>query len=118
MGNIANDGNLVRGSIDITINGYLYTLVDYERDNGEARSENDYDKDGKPLAASHVEDFEMITGTIRLRSNMPVPPRWEVFAYSGKNWYIKNLRESGSTAGLKQYAVEIQECINGVVTVT
>ena len=118
MSNVANDGTLVRGSIDITIDGVVYTLLDFSRDGGPARTELDYDASGKPAAASHAEDFERITGTIRMRSDKVAPPKFTVFTYDSKNWYICNREEAGSTQGLKQYTVEILECINGAVTVT
>jgi hypothetical protein len=46
------------------------------------------------------------------------PPKFIVFSYDSKNWYIVDREESGSTAGLKEYAVVIHECISGSVTVT
>ena len=115
---IANDGALVRGSIQITISGVIYTLLDFKRPGGKARTEKDYGADGKPAAASHAEDFEEITGTIRVRSDQIVPPKFIVFAYDGKNWYIMDRELSGSTGGLKEYAVTIMESITGVVTVS
>ena len=118
MSDIANDGSLVRGSIDITIASVLYTLMDFSRDGGQSRSEMDYDADGKPAAASHVEDIEKLTGTIRTRSDKVKPPKFIVFSYDSKNWYIKERTESGSSEGLKQYAIEIWESITGTVTVT
>jgi hypothetical protein len=118
MSNIANDGTLVRGSIDLTISGVVYTLLDFKRDGGKARSEMDYDSAGKPKAASHAEDFEKISGTIRARSDQAAPPKFTVFSYDAKNWYIVDREYSGSTTGIKQYAVEIMECISGSVTVS
>lgn len=115
---IANDGTLVRGSIDLTISSVVYTLLDYKRSGGKARTEMDYTAAGKPRAASHAEDFEEITGTIRMRSDVAVPPKFIVFSYDSKNWYIKDREEGGSTAGLKEYSVTIMECISGTVTVT
>lgn len=115
---IANDGSLTRGSVDLTISSVVYPLVDFKRDRGKARTEKDYDSSGKPAAASHAEDFEMITGTIRQRSDKVAPPKFTVFAYDSKNWYIVDREESGSTQGLKEYAVTIMECITGTVTVS
>src|SRR3954465_3454818 len=110
MSQVANDGTLVRGSINLTIFGVTYVLLDYKR-SAKARSEQDYDVDGKPAAASHVEDFEVIPGTIRARSDQAVPPKFVSFSYDSKNWYIKDREEAGSTQGLKAYAVEIMEQI-------
>lgn len=118
MSDIANDGTLVRGSIDITISGVLYTLMDFSDDGAQSRSEVNYDADGKPDAASHAEDINKLTGTIRTRSDKAEPPKFIVFTYDSKNWYIKERTFSGSTEGLKQYAVEIWESITGTVTVT
>lgn len=110
MPSVVNDGTLVRGSIDLTISGVPYVLVDYKR-GAKARSENDYTSAGKPAGASHAEDFEIISGTIRARSDQVAPPKFTTFAYDGKNWYIKDREESGSTSGIKAYSVEIQEQI-------
>lgn len=115
---IANDGALVRGSIDLTINGVLYTLLNYKRDGAKSQSEIDYNSSGKPSAASHAEGLEIISGVIRMRSDKVAPPKWTVFSYSGKNWYIKEREEAGETTGMKQYDVEIWECINGSVSVS
>lgn len=118
MSNIANDGALVRGSIELTINAVLYTLLDYARDGAKSESEVDFGADAKPAGASHAEGLEIITGTIRMRSDKVTPPKWTVFAYDGKNWYIKEREESGGGQGIKQFAVEIWECKTGAVTVT
>jgi hypothetical protein len=117
MSQIANDGTLVRGSIDITISGVPYVLLDYKR-SAKARSEEDFDSAGKPAAASHAEGFEMISGTIRARSDKAAPPKFVTFAFDSKNWYIKDREEAGSTAGLKSYAVEIQEQISDTLTIS
>ena len=115
MASVVNDGTLIRGSIDLTINSVPYVLVDYKR-GAKARSEEDFASTGKPLAASHVEGFEMISGTIRARSDQAVPPKFVTFSYDSKNWYIKDREESGSTSGIKSYSVEIQEQIAATLT--
>lgn len=117
MSSIANDGTLVRGSIAITISGTTYVLLNFNR-GAKARSEYDYDENSKPAASNHAEDFEMITGTIRQRSDKPAVPKFTVFSYDGKNWQVINRDESGSTEGLKEYAVEIVEVITGAVTIS
>jgi hypothetical protein len=117
MSSIANDGTLVRGTFAITISSVIYALLDYKR-SAKSRSEVDYDVNGKPCAASHAEDLEMITGTIRSRSDKVEPPKFIVFAHDGKNWYIKEREKSGSAPGTTDYAVEIWECVTGTVTVT
>lgn len=109
---IVNDGTLVRGSTDETILGNVYAFLDFKDDFGKARSEKDYDARGKPKAQSHAEDFRQLTGTIRMRSDQPAPPRWTSFAYSGAGgatFYISDIELSGSTTGLKAYTVTIQE---------
>jgi len=116
MPSIANDGTLVRGSITLTISAVAYVLLDYTRTHGAPRSEFDYGANGKPAASSHAEDFERITGTIRMRSDQVIPPKFTVFSYDGKNWMIINREEAGSTEGLKAYNVEIVENISGSVT--
>lgn len=114
---IANDGTLVRGSIDLTIASVIYTLLNFKR-GLKARSIYDYDSAGKPAAASHAEDFEHINGTIRLRSDKPLPPKFTLFAYDSKNWYILDREEAGSTEGLREFTVDIIECINGAITIS
>ena len=117
MAVIANDGTLVRGSIDITLNGTIYTLLNFKR-GAKARSIMDYSSAGKPAAASHAEDFEHISGTIRQRSDKPVPPKFIIFAFDSKNWYIVDSEDAGSTEGLREYTVDIIECINGAVVIS
>ena len=117
MAQVVNDGTLVRGSIDLTINSVPYVLLDYKR-SAKARSEEDFNSSGKPLAASHVEGFEMISGTIRARSDQAAPPKFVTFSYDSKNWYIRDREEGGSTAGIKSYTVEIQEQIAASLVLT
>lgn len=112
MADVVNDGTLVRGSINLTINSVTYVLTSFDDDGGQPRTELDYDASGKPLMASHVENFRMISGVIRARSDQAAPPKFVTFSYDSKNWYIKSRKYTGSTEGLKQYAVEIQEQIN------
>lgn len=112
MSSVVNDGTLVRGSIKVTISGVPYIFLNFDDDGAQARSENDYDEVGKPVAASHAEDFRMISGVIRARSDQAAPPKFTTFSYDASSWYIKNRRYTGSTEGLKEYAVEIQEQIN------
>jgi hypothetical protein len=113
---IVNDGTLVRGSVRITIGAVQYILLNFDDDGAQARTELDYNELGKPNAASHAEDFRMISGVIRARSDQVAPPKFTTFAYGGTNFYIKNRRYTGSTEGLKEYAVEIQEQINATLT--
>lgn len=115
MPTVAADSSLVRGSVDLTIAGIVYPLVDFKRTRGKARMEKDYDKFGKPAGVSIAEDFEEISGTIHVRSDRVAPPKFTVFAYDGKNWFIYDRPESGSTAGLQDYAVSIIECVSGAI---
>lgn len=116
MSSIVNDGTLTRGSITLTINSVAYILTTFDDDGAQARSELDYDASGKPYAASHAEDFRKITGVIRARSDQVAPPKFTTFTYDTGNWYIVNRRYTGSTEGLKEYAVEIQEQVNASIT--
>lgn len=116
MASVVNDGTLQRGSIKPTINSVAYIFLNFDDDGAQARSENDYDETGKPNAASHAEDFRKITGVIRARSDQAAPPKFTTFSYDSKNWYIVNRRYTGSTEGLKEYAVEIQEQIAAALT--
>jgi len=116
MASIVNDGTLVRGSVRITISAVQYILLNFDDDGAQARTELDYNELGKPNAASHAEDFRMVSGVIRARSDQVAPPKFVTFTYDGSNFYIKNRRYTGSTEGLKEYAVEIQEQINASLT--
>lgn len=118
MSSIINDGTLTRGSIDIVIGGVTYTLLDYKRTGGKVRTEVDYTAAGKPRAASHAEELDELSGTIRMRSDQAAPPKYTSFAYDSKNWYIVEREESGSTTGLKEYQVRILEQVGASVTVT
>ena len=118
MADIVNDGTLARGSITLTINSVAYILLNFDDDGAKPRSEMDYDANGKPYAASHADDFRQITGVIRARSDQVAPPKYVTFSYDSKNWYIKSRRYTGSTEGLKEYAVEIQEQINAALVTT
>lgn len=117
MPSILNDGTLVRGSITTTINSVAYIWLNYSR-SAAVRSEFDYDASGKPAASNHAEDFERITGTIRVRSDKAAPPKGILFTYDSKNWMIIEREEAGSTEGLKAYNCTAVEVINGAVTVT
>jgi hypothetical protein len=116
MSSIVNDGTLVRGSIKVTISGVNYIFLNFDDDGAKPRTENDYDETGKPYAASHADDFRMISGVIRARSDQVAPPKYVSFSYDSSNFYIKSRRYTGSTEGLKEYAVEIQEQINTTLT--
>jgi hypothetical protein len=116
MPQAANDGTLVRGSINLTISSVTYVMKDVARTYGAPRSEMDYDANGKPAASSHVEDFEHITGTIMARSDQVIPPKFTVFSYDSKNWMIIDRSLAGSTEGMKSYTVDIIENISGSVT--
>ena len=116
MASIVNDGTLVRGSIKVTISSVAYIFLNFDDDERKPRTELDYDEVGKPYAASHAEDFRMISGVIRARSDQVAPPKFTAFAYDGINFYIKSRTYTGSTEGLKEYAVEIQELINASLT--
>lgn len=116
MASVVNDGTLVRGSIKITISSVPYIFLNFDDDGAQPRSELDYDENGKPYAASHAEDFRMMSGVIRARSDQVAPPKFTLFTYDSVNFYIKSRRYTGSTEGMREYAVEIQEAINGSLT--
>lgn len=118
MATIANDGTLIRGSIKVTISSVPYIFLNFDDDGAQPRTELDYDETSKPYAASQSDDFRMISGVIRARSDQVAPPKYTTFVYEGVNFYIKSRRYTGSTEGLKQYAVEIQEQINASLTLS
>lgn len=116
MSSVVNDGTLVRGSIKITISSVAYIFLNFDDDGAQPRTNNEYDELGKPLAASHAEDFRMISGVIRARSDQVAPPKFVSFSYDSLSFYIKSRKYTGSTEGLKEYAVEIQEQVNASLT--
>ena len=115
---VANDGTLIRGTEKWTIGSVSYIFVSFDDDGAAARSEYDYDESGKPYASSHAEDFQKVTGVIRARSDQVAPVKFTLFsrAYDGKNYQLINRRYTGSTEGLKEYAVEAVEVMNGSIT--
>jgi hypothetical protein len=117
MPSVVNDNALVRGSITTVISGVTYTWLDYKQ-GAKARMEKDYSALGKPAGVSIAEDFEELTGTIRVRSDQVAPPKFTVFSYDGKNWFIYDREKSGSTVGMQDYAVSAIECVSGSVTIT
>lgn len=116
MASIVNDGTLVRGSIKVTISGVSYIFLNFDDDERAPRTENDYDETGKPYAASHAEDFRMVSGVIRARSDQVAPPKFVTFTHDSLSFYIKSRKYTGSTNGLKEYAVQLQEQINASLT--
>lgn len=116
MASVVNDGTLVRGSIKVTISGVNYIFLNFDDDGAQPRSEMDYDEYGKPYAANHADDFRMISGVIRARSDQVAPPKYTTFTYDSTSFYIKSRKYTGSTGGLKEYAVQIQEQINASLT--
>lgn len=119
MSSIVNDGTLVRGSIKPTIGaGGPYIFLNFDDDGAQAASEEDFNELGKPNAASHREGFRKLTGVIRARSDQAAPAKFTAFTYDSINMYIVNRRYTGSTEGLKEYAVECMELINASLVTT
>ena len=123
MAQQGNDGTLVRGSIRIgalplVLGGTAsVVLLNYKR-SAKARQELDYDEYGKPLASNNVEDFEKISGDIRMRSDQGTPAKFVPFSFDGKNWQIVDREESGSTEGIKVWSVDLLEVVNPTITIS
>lgn len=118
MSTIANDGTLVRGTERWTISAVGYLFLSFSDDGAQGRTELDYDEFSKPNASSISEDFRKVTGVIRVRSDQVAPPKFTMFsrAYDGLNYQLVNRTYSGSATGLKEYAIEALQVINGAVT--
>ena len=115
---IVNDGTLIRGSAILAIGGNNYIATDIKDDLRKARTEKDYDAEGRFNGASHAEDARMLTANIRARTDQPDPPKFTTFTYDGVLFYIVDSEKSGSTQGLKVFAVTIMEQKNATLTIT
>lgn len=107
MDKVVTDGTLIRGSEVLTIGGNAYIFTDIKDDTGKARMEKDYDELGKYNGCSIAEDAIQLSGTIRSRTDKPDPPKFVTFSRGGVNYFIFDREFSGSTQGLKQFAVSI-----------
>lgn len=103
---ILADKGLVRGSFNVTIDGYTYRLKTAQRSQP-VRSAFEYDENGKPVASSHVVDFQRLSGEILAYSGVPSPSQLKPFTYDGAYWSIGNLTLNYATEGLRSYNVEI-----------
>ena len=65
------------------------------------------DENGKPVASSHVVDFQRLSGEILAYSGTPAPSQLKPFTYDGAYWSIGNLTLNYATEGLRSYNVEI-----------
>jgi hypothetical protein len=121
---IATDVTLIRGSVNLTIAGVVYSATDFKAA-AKARSEKDYTTTGKYRGQSIAEDLEEITCTVRARSDQVAPPKFVAFAFTlpnsistATNWQITEREISGSQAGIQAYALTISECPSGTVTIS
>jgi hypothetical protein len=120
----ASDVSLIRGSVDLTINGVVYSALNF-KDAAKIREDKDYATNGKYIGTSGVEDREEMTVSIRARSNQVAPPKFFPFAFTVPNgtstattWFILERELSGSQSGVQSYDCTIVECPSGAVTVS
>lgn len=103
-----SDKGLIRGSVKVTIDGYVYLLKTGNRDKP-VKSNFEYDENGKPLASSHVVDFQKISGEIMAYSGTPEPSQLVPFSYDGKYWSLGNLKLNYATEGLRSYSCDVSQ---------
>jgi hypothetical protein len=103
-----SDRGLIRGSVKVTIDGYVYLLKTGQRQKP-VISNFEKDENGRPLASSHVADFEKISGEIMAYNGTPEPSQLFPFPYDGKYWTVGNLTFNYATEGLRSYACEVTQ---------
>jgi hypothetical protein len=103
-----SDKGLIRGSVKVTIDGYVYLLKTGSRDKP-VKSNFEYDENGRPLASSHVADFQKISGEIMAYTGTPEPSQLYPFSYDGKYWTVGNLKLNYTTEGLRSYSCEVTQ---------
>lgn len=100
------DKGLVRGSVNVTIDGYTYRLKTGQRSKPVV-SNFEKDENGNPGASSHAADFQKISGEILAFAGTPEPSQLKPFLYDSKYWAVGNLTLNYSTEGLRSYNCEI-----------
>ena len=100
------DKALIRGSVAVTIDGYTYLLKTASRSKPVV-SNFEKDANGRPLASSHVVDFQKITGEVMAYTGTPEPSQLVPFLYDSKYWALGNLTLTFSTEGLRGYSCEL-----------
>lgn len=110
-----SDRGLIRGSVKVTIDGFIYLLKTGQ--NGRpVRSNFEYDENGKPLASSHVADFQKLSGEIMAYTGVAEPSQLVPFLYNGKYWTVGNLTLNYATEGLRSYSCEITQLAGTTAT--
>lgn len=102
------DSGLLRGSFNVTIDGYAYRLKTATR-NKPVTSNFESDENGRPVASSHVATWEKISGEIMAYNGTQAPSQLFPFSYDSKYWAITNLTLNYATENLRSYSVEITE---------
>ena len=105
---VLSDKGLVRGSVKVTIDGYVYLLKTGSRSKPVV-SNFEKDENGLPLASSHVVDFQKHPGEIMAYAGVPEPSQLKPFLYDGKYWAVGNLTLNYATEGLRSYTCEITQ---------
>lgn len=103
-----SDKGLIRGSVKVTIDGYVYLLKTGQRQKPVV-SNFEKDENGRPLASSHVADFQKISGEIMAYAGTPEPSQLAPFLYDSKYWTVGNLTLTYATEGLRSYTCEITQ---------
>lgn len=102
------DKGLIRGSVSVTIDGVVYLLKTGTHDKP-VRSAFEYDANGRPLASSHVADFEKISAEIIAYTGTAAPSQLVAFSYAGKFWTVGSLKLNYATEGIRSYSCEITQ---------
>ena len=109
---ILSDKGLVKGALDLTIDGYSYRLKTAQVSKPVV-SAYEKDSNGLPGASHHVADFKKITGEIMAYTGTPTPSQLKPFSATIDSvtgyWAITNLTLTFATESLRSYNVEITQ---------
>jgi hypothetical protein len=101
-----SDKGLLRGSFNVTIDGYSYRFKTAQRSKP-STSNFENDENGRPAASSHVATWQKLTGEMMAYNGTQEPSQLFPFSYDGKYWAITSLTLNYATENLRSYAVEI-----------
>ena len=102
------DKGLLRGSFNVTIDGYTYRFKTATRPKT-STSNFESDENGRPVASSHVKTWEKISGEIMAYTGVPEPAQLFPFSYDSKYWAITGLTLNYATENLRSYSTELTQ---------
>jgi hypothetical protein len=102
------DKGLLRGSFNVTIDGYSYRLKTAQRSKPSV-SAFESDENGRPVASSHVATWQKISGEIMAYTGVQEPSQLYPFSYDSKYWAITSCTLNYATENLRSYTVELTQ---------